>query len=278
LQINSDRFEQIALRLDRAFESVRKQASSLSEFPQAVKGTSSSIITGGIGSFCHIADAACSRVADRRILIPSWLKGAGMLKCASGLLAVSLLVSFGFAKEKKKNTLPAYVLSAHTVAVIIDPGAGMSIESPQANQDAQKNVEAALVKWGRFEPVTDTRSADLIIVLRKGNGRMAEDTMGDPGQNGRTGGANPMDNGVRMGGSAPNVSGQPNLGSRQPTDMGEANDSFVVFQGGVDHPLAGTPAWKYVARDGLNPQAVPAVAIFRKTVENADKAADAEKP
>jgi hypothetical protein len=194
-----------------------------------------------------------------------------MLKCASGLIAVSLLVTFGFAKDKNKNALPAYVLQAHTVAVIIDPATAVSIDGPQANQDAQKYVEAALLNWGRFEPVEDTRSADLIIVVRKGRGHLSDDTMGDTRQNGRAGGMNPIDNGGRMG--APDGS---TVGGPQ-TDIGQADDSFVVFQGGVKNPLAEAPAWKYAGRDALSPGIVPAVAMFRKTVENAEKAA-ATKP
>lgn len=196
-----------------------------------------------------------------------------MLKCASGLVAVCLLVTFGFAKEKK-NALPAYVLHAHTVAVIIDPEAAMTINGPQANQEAKRDVEAALLKWGRFEPVEDTRSADLIIVVRRGNGRLADDMMDDPRQNSRPGGINPRNNGGPQNGPAADASGQPGLGTRQQaqTEM-EVDDSFIVYQGGVEHPLAGTPAWRYMARDGLSPISVPAVASFRKTVENADKAA-----
>jgi hypothetical protein len=204
-----------------------------------------------------------------------------MLKRVSTLIVVSLLVSLGFAKDKK-NILPAYVLTAKTVAVIIDPTAGISIENPRANQDAQKDVEAALLGWGRFEPVPSTRMADLVIVLRRGNGRLMNETMADPRQNDRPGSITQTDNGVSMGGQhgpQPGMSGGPggpgtNQTSPSPrTEMGQPDDSFVVYRGGDEKPLDTPPAWRYVAIDGLSPHSVPAVAAFKKAVENAEKAA-----
>jgi hypothetical protein len=219
----------------------------------------------------------------RRMLIPSCAKEAEMLKRASALLAVSLLVTLGFAKDKK-NVLPAYVLSAKTVAVIIDPSAGISIDDPRANQDAQKDVEAALLSWGRFEPVMSTQMADLIIVLRRGSGRMMNDTMPDPRQNDRAGVITPTGNGGSMGGQRgpqPGMPGGPGMGPGQQSpqsEIGLADDSFVVYKGGDEKPLETPPAWRYVAMDGLSPHSVPAVAVFRKAVENAEKAAAAKKP
>jgi hypothetical protein len=218
------------------------------------------------------------------MLIASKAKEAEMLKRASTLFAVSLLVTLGFAKDKK-NTLPAYVLSAKTVAVIVDPNAGISVDDPRANQDAQKDVEAALLNWGRFEPVQSRQTADLIIVLRKGNGRMMNE-IPDPRQNNRVGGVNPTDNEVPMGGQngpRPGMSGQPGMGSgQQPpspqTEIGQADDSFVVYKGGDERPLETPLAWRYLGADGLSPHSVPAVAAFRKAVENAEKAAAAKKP
>jgi hypothetical protein len=208
-----------------------------------------------------------------------------MLKRTSTLLAVSLLVTLGFAKDKK-NTLPAYVLSAKTVAVIIDPSAGISIDDPRANEDAQKDVEAALLNWGRFEPVVSKQTADLIIVVRKGNGRMMNETIPDPRQDSRVGGVTPNDNGVPMGGQNsphPGMSGQPGIGSGQQLpgsqpEIGHADDSFVVYKGSDERPLETPPAWRYLGADGLSPHSVPAVAAFRKAVENAEKAAAAKKP
>ncbi len=202
-----------------------------------------------------------------------------MAKRVPALLVLCLLVNFGFAKDKAKNTLPAYVLQAHTVAVIIDPNAGISIDDPRANQLAQKDVEAAFLKWGRFEPVSEPKTADLIVVVRKGKSRLMDETLPDPRQNN---GINPpVNRGGSVGpprGSQPGMSSDPGLGPsqqgpRSPTEMGEAEDTFAVFKGG-ENPQYATPVWTYSARDSLNSQGTPAVAAFKRAVAAADKAAD----
>jgi hypothetical protein len=205
-----------------------------------------------------------------------------MHKRTSALFTLSLLLTtFGFAKDKPKSTLPSYVLRARTVAVIVDPDAGVAIEDPQANQVAQKDVETALLKWGRFEPVLSTQSADLIIVLRRGHGRLVDQTISDHRQNNRPGMIDSTDNAVTIGaqhGQQPNQPGMSNPGSSQETqhpqtEIGTPDDSFTVFEGGVQNPLDGNPAWRYVAKDGLRPHSVPAVDQFRKALTEAEKAA-----
>ena len=63
---------------------------------------------------------------------------------------------------------------------------GCRSTDPQANARAQKDVEAALLKWGRFDLVlSESKSADLVIVVRKGNGRPMDDAMPDARQNKR---------------------------------------------------------------------------------------------
>jgi hypothetical protein len=198
-----------------------------------------------------------------------------MTRRVSTLVALGLVVSFGFAKDKTKNTLPAYVLQAQTVAILIDPGANFSIDGPQANLAAQKDVEAALLKWGRFQPVSDKQAADLIIVVRKGNERLTGVAVPDPRQT--NGGINSIDRGGPIGpqrGSQPNLPAEPGAGPSQqdPTEIANAEDYFAVFKGG-ENPRDATPAWRYVGRDGLNPLTVPAVAAFKKAVANAEKAA-----
>jgi hypothetical protein len=180
----------------------------------------------------------------------------------------------GFAKDKKKAILPTYVLRAQTVAVIIDPTAGFTIDDPRANEVARQDVESALLSWGRYNPILQTNDADLIVVVRKGNGRMVNDTIHDPRQNNRQGSVIPADNGGSISGQH-GTPGPPQP-SPEPTpqmDIGQTEDSFVVYEGGGDRPLDRAPAWRYIAKDGLMPHSVPAVDAFRKAVADAEKAA-----
>ena len=66
-----------------------------------------------------------------------------ILICLSALIATPAP-----AKDKKKTALPAQVLNARTVLVVVKPGAGEPLTSPGANQNAQGNVEKALMKVG----------------------------------------------------------------------------------------------------------------------------------
>jgi hypothetical protein len=202
------------------------------------------------------------------------------------LLLVCTVAHFGFAKDKNKNLLPTFVLEAHTVAVLIEPGAGMSIEDPRANEVAQKDVETALLNWGRLEPILSKENADLIIVIRKGNGRMMNETFPDPRQNNRAGVINPNDNGIGIGGQRgpqqPGGAQDDGLGStsqntRPRSEIGDEEDSFVVYRGNIERPLNDSPVWRFMSKDGLRGRDVPAVAAFRKAIADTEKAA-AKKP
>jgi len=209
-----------------------------------------------------------------------------MQRRLSALLTVGLLVAVPvLAKEKKDKVLPPYILQARTVAVIVDPSAGVDPEDPRANQVAQKDVETALMNWGRFQPVMGATGADLIIVIRRGNGRLVDSTISDPRQNSRAGVINPTDNGIGVGaqrGAQPNMGGS-DSGQRPPQaqvphpemEIGGVADSFTVFDGKVERPLDGAPGWRYTGEEGLHPHNVPAVEAFRKAVDAGDKAAAA---
>jgi hypothetical protein len=213
-----------------------------------------------------------------------------MRKRLFALSTMGLLMAVPVLAKSKDKTLPPYILQAHTVAVLIDPSAGMDPEDPQANRIAQNDVETALMNWGRFQRVMGTQGADLIIVIRRGHRRLVDATITDPMQNNRPGAINATDNGIGVGTQTPNR--QPNMGDsngagqqsqQRPTtqpqmEIGGTDDSFVVFDGTVAKPLNGSPGWRYMAPDGLRPHSVPAVEEFKKAVAAADKAAAAKKP
>ena len=206
---------------------------------------------------------------------------------ASVLVAMTLLMApLGFAKDKKPP-LPLSVVHAKTVAVLIDPEAGVSIDDPRANQIAQKDVEVALLNWGRYETLLDTQTADLIIVVRKGHGHPVDETISDSRQNSRPGVINPTDNGVALGAQRGRTPGSvldpSNPASNNPdsahpqAEIGDSDDSFLIYQGGVPNPLGNPPIWRYVAKDGLHSHNVPAVDQFRKAVVDTEKL-EAKKP
>jgi hypothetical protein len=202
-----------------------------------------------------------------------------------------LLPSLTFAKDKSKSTLPMDILQAHTVSIVIDPDAGVSLNDPQANQVAQRDVETALLNWGRYQPILDGPNADLIIVIRRGTGKLASGTVHDPRQGRRPVAIDPTDTGIDVGaqrgqpppyaGDVPDASqGGANGPLNDPIDqrphpqaeIGSSEDSFLVYRGKIDHPLDAAPAWRYQAKNALKPHTVPVVDVFRKAVDEADQA------
>jgi hypothetical protein len=222
-------------------------------------------------------------------------------------IAVGLLLpSLAFAKDKAKSTLPADVLRARTVSVIIDPDAGVSLDDPQANQVAQRDVETALLNWGRLQPILvgqeagagAGQNADLVIVVRRGTGKVASGTVHDPRQGRRPAVIDPTDTGIAIGvqrGQPPPYAGDipdasqgssipPQNGSNGPmtedrpqprAEIGNsvAEDSFLVYRGRIQNPLDAPPVWRYEAKNALKPHTVPAVDAFRKAMNEADQAA-----
>jgi hypothetical protein len=187
-----------------------------------------------------------------------------------------LASSLAFAANDKKPVLPAYVLRAETVFVLIDPDAGTSPASPQANQKARDDVEKAILKWGRFRLVMEPSSADLIVVVRKGSGKVVQPTIGGLPTNDRPVIVQPTDNGIRLGGQKgrPPGSTDPSPQDTHPApqiEAGMTDDMFVVYQGGAGNPLDGPAAWRYTNKDALKSPSVPAVAEFRKAIEEAEK-------
>jgi hypothetical protein len=181
------------------------------------------------------------------------------------------------AKDKKKVVLPADILEARTVFVLVDPDAGLVPEAPNANPTARDDVEKALMKWGRFSPVMSAANADLIITVRKGNGKIAQQTIGGVPVNNRPVILQPTDSGGRIGaqhggiaGDAPN-SQWPSQGPHPQEEVGLTQDMFVVYRGNRDNALDFPSVWRYFAKDALRSPDVPAVEEFRKQIAEAEK-------
>jgi hypothetical protein len=193
------------------------------------------------------------------------------------LSLVLLFACLATANDKKKDTLPAEVLEAQTVVVLVDPEAGMSTSAPLANRTAQEDVEKALAKWGRLKPVLVGNTADLVITVRKGNGKIVQKTVSGEPTNDRPVVVVPSDNGIHVGvqQGRPPDSTQPAPQNTAPGlggEVGAPEDTFLVYRGGSGSPpLERAPVWRYVAKNGLRSPDVPAVAEFRKAIEAAIK-------
>jgi len=190
-------------------------------------------------------------------------------------------VSAASAKKKDKVVLPAYVLKAQTVLVVILPDAGEPINDITANRKAQEEVEKAFMKWGRYRLALDAEQADLVVGVRKGTGKIANPTISGGPVDSRPGTIETTDNQIRIGvqqGHPPDVtdptgSNGPNNRVHPGMEAGADEDTFQVFQGGVQYPLDKPPVWQLTAKDGLKPPTVTAVEQFRKAVEESEKAA-----
>jgi hypothetical protein len=200
---------------------------------------------------------------------------------ASVLIPIALLlVPLTSAKDKSKSLLPADVLRAQTVLVIINPEAGEPLNDPGANRRAREDVEKSLMKWGRFRLAMEPQTADLVIAVRKGTGQIAGPTIHgspmdippvivEPNGSGdtRIGAQRGQPPGVNQRGAGLPQDNVPRVGS----DIGPSQDTLEVYRGGVDYPLDSAPVWRYAGKDALRPPGVSAVDQFRKAIDEAEK-------
>ena len=182
------------------------------------------------------------------------------------------------AKDKKKLVLPADVLQARTVLVVIDSDAGTAVDAPLANQTARDAVEKALMNWGRFRMALSALDADLVISVRKGSGKVAQPTIGGIPDNDRPVIFQPSESDPRMGGqrgTPPPLSGSTGTQQQGPhpqVEAGNPDDTFLVYRGNREDPLDSPPVWRYMSKDALRSPGVPAVDAFRKAIVEAEKA------
>jgi hypothetical protein len=196
-------------------------------------------------------------------------------RLVSVVALAALLIAPLSAKDKKKSTLPEYVLRAETVLVAIQPGAGEPLDQPRANFMARDYVEKALSEWGRFRIVMDGQESDLIITIRTGNGRGVRPTIRGGPIDQRPGLGQSTDSTVRIGGQRGQVPNDPTMDpdrrTRIGTEAGPSDDMFEVYRGGVSDPLDASPVWRYIAKDCLQPPQNSAVEQFRKAIAEAEK-------
>jgi hypothetical protein len=195
------------------------------------------------------------------------------------LLAVTAIVlCSALASAKKKAILPADVLRARTVLVVVDPTAGVDVRDPNANRAARADVEKALDQWGRFTRVQDGFTADLVITIRKGNGKLIQPTIGGTPINGTPpvsgdSTTTSTQSTTRAGVSWP--PGNPNSNPEPQIEAGSPQDMFVVYRGNKDDPYWSPrdtpPVWRYSAKDALASPSVPAVEVFRKLIADSEK-------
>jgi hypothetical protein len=199
-------------------------------------------------------------------------------RLASLFLVTALLAVSAHGKDKKKSSLPEYVLKATTVRVVVSPDAGEPIDHPRANADARESVEKALMQWGRLRPMMDGAESDLVIAVRTGNGRMVQPTIKGGPIDQRPGVAQGTDDTIRVGaqqGQAPPLNNPgmgPQMGPEISNTVGAFEDTFEVYRGGVEYPLDSPPVWRYIAKDCLREPGVNAVEEFRKAIAKAEQA------
>jgi hypothetical protein len=165
--------------------------------------------------------------------------------------------------------------------VVVDPKAGVDVEDPNANRLARVDVEQALMKWGRFSLATDASTADLIITVSKGNGKIVQPTIGGVPNNNRPVILEPSSPGGRIGirqGNNGNPGDPSNPQSSDPhpeVQAGPSRDMFVVYRNhkgdSGNSPLDAPPVWRYSSGDALHSPDVPAVDKFRDLIAESEK-------
>ena len=196
-------------------------------------------------------------------------------------LLLLLLVLLADGKNKKKQTLPDYVLNARTILVVIHPDAGEPLTDPRANRTAQEDVERAMMKWGRFKLVMDAETADLVVAVRKGHA--SGPTVRNSPVDDRPVIYQPSGGDFRGAGqhgrpdlTDPSMGGATDRGPHLSNEIGSAQDAFEIYRGRVQYPLDSAPVWRYMAKDALSGPQVSAIEQFKKAIDESEKVRQAK--
>ena len=200
---------------------------------------------------------------------------------------IVVLASCVVAKKKEKQVLPDAVLRAQTVFVVIQPDAKEPLTEPNANLKAQKAVEEALMKWGKFRLALDT-TADIVISVQKGTGKVMSPTISGGPVDSRPGDVEGDASQIRIMGQKGHPPDTTSISANDPnandraqtgTQAGGSEDVLRLFIGGaVGYPLDHAPVWTYSRKDALKGPEVAAVTELKKVLEESEKvAAEREK-
>lgn len=121
------------------------------------------------------------------------------------------------------------------------------------------------------------QNPDLIIVVRKGQGKLVEPTIGGvPNHNERPVVLQPGNNGIRLGAATAAARCRRRRAARHrgsPQGRGGLGKTCWLFMpGGADCPLDHRPLWRYVAKDALRSPGVPVVCGIPQTPRRNRKA------
>jgi hypothetical protein len=172
------------------------------------------------------------------------------------------------AKDKKKSLLPDDVLQAKTVLVVVQPGAGIEIDAPNANRTALDDVENALTN-GAFPSRSERVRCRSSHIGAQRNGKMAQPTIGGV----------PVDNRPVVVESTPDASIHPTPGATQrrrpdphpQLETGPSEDMFAVYRGKRENATDYPAIWRFSGKDALRSPGVPTVDAFRKLIVEAEK-------
>ena len=187
------------------------------------------------------------------------------IRLTAGLLLPLLVV--GGIQAKEKHVLPDVVLEARTVMIVIIPDTREKLPNPKSEQALRDDVEAALEKWGRFLSKS-TGKVDLVIVARQGH--VEAPRVNFPANDPKSP-LHPNSGSPQLDPDTPGLRADRAGAQRTIDELRLEEDSFEVYQGGVDHPLDAAPIWQYKAKLALKGPKVTAVEHFRKAVEESEK-------
>jgi hypothetical protein len=190
-------------------------------------------------------------------------------KSIAVLLAVLAPVSF--AKNKKKDTLPAVFSNARFVYVQAEDGDILKPGLFPEDREAIANVQDALKDWNRYALTLHRNDADLIIIVRRGRLASAQLHGGlAAGNQPVIGGSYPRRNPAGAGSSAPGddpdrTDRADALGAR--TEVGPNDDTLRVFSLTPQGKLSG-PLWSREMKDGLDAPDVLLVRFLKDAVDH----------